>query len=266
MDRLVDKNLSAVSFAPDAQGGTLPSRARTVVIGGGIIGTSAAYHLAELGDDDVLLLDRNILGSGTTWHAAGLASGIRSTPAMTELAAYGIETYKRLGAESGVDVSFNQCGSILLARTPGRMDELRYTAAVARQMGIPAHLITPEEVVKLWPLASTEGLLGGLHQPEDGHVNPGYVAVAFGKLAHERGVTLREGVDVTAIQHRDGTVVGVSTSLGDIECDRVLLAAGLWSRDLAADCGVNLPLYAAEHIHVRTEPIEGADRGPAGSA
>ena len=259
MDRLVDKNLTATVFAPDAQDRNLPAAVRTVVIGGGIIGTSAAYHLAEMGDNDVLLLDRNVIGSGTTWHAAGLASNIRSTPAMTELARYGIETYKRLEEESGIDVSFNQCGSVLLARTPGRMDELKYTAAVARQMGIPAHLLTPAEVGDLWPLASTDGLVGGLHQPEDGHVNPGHVAVAFAKMAYERGAIIREKVAVTAVTHVDGAVTGVTTSLGHVQCERVVLAAGLWSRDLAADCGINLPLYAAEHVHVRTEPVTGAD-------
>ena len=261
MERLVDKNLTATVFAPEAQDRTLPSSVRTVVIGGGIIGASTAYHLAEIGDTDVLLLDRNVIGSGTTWHAAGLVSSIRSTPAMTELAAYGIETYQRLQAESGVDVSFNQCGSLLLARTPGRMDELHYTASVARQLGIPAHLIIPEQVGELWPLASTEGLIGGLHQPEDGHVNPGHVAVAFAKMAHERGVVIRENVQVTAVTHEDGSVTGVTTSLGAVECERVVLAAGLWSRDLATQCGVNLPLYAAEHVHVRTEPVPGAAPG-----
>jgi glycine cleavage system aminomethyltransferase T/glycine/D-amino acid oxidase-like deaminating enzyme len=258
MERLVDKTLTAKMFAPEAGDRTLPTRARTVVIGGGIIGASAAYHLAEQGDS-VLLLDRNVVGSGTTWHAAGLVSSIRSTPALTALAAYGIETYKRMEADSGIDVSFNQCGSLVLARTPGRMDELRYTAAVARQMGLPATLLTPDEVGALWPLASTEGLVGGLHQPEDGSVNPGYAAVAFAKLAHEAGVTIREDVEVTGIVTDGGSVRGVTTTLGDVECERILVAAGLWSRDLAAQCGVTLPLYAAEHVHVRTEPIPGAD-------
>ncbi len=259
MDRLVDRGLTATLFTPAARERTLPSRVRTVVIGAGIVGTSAAYHLAEAGDRDVLLLDRNVVGSGTTWHAAGLASSLRSTPAMTELAAYGIATYQRLQAETGIDVSFNQCGSLLLARTEGRLDELRHTAAVARQMGVPVSLVSPEEVVRRWPLASADRLVGGLLQPEDGHVNPGYVALALAKLAHERGVTIRENVRVTGIRHHDGVVTGVRTDLGDVECERVLLAAGLWTRDLAAMAGASVPLYAAEHVHVRTAPVEGAD-------
>jgi 4-methylaminobutanoate oxidase (formaldehyde-forming) len=259
MDRLVDKNLTAALFAPGVRDRTVPASVRTVVVGAGIIGASAAYHLARIGDSDVLLLDRNVLGSGTTWHAAGLTASVRSTPAMTRLAGYGTETYRRLQAESGVDVSFNQCGSLSLARTAGRMDELRYTASGARQSGVPARLLSPEEAVALWPLASADGLLGALHQPQDGTVNPGHVAAAFAKVAAESGVTIREGVEVTAVRHENGTVSGVSTMLGEVACERVVLAAGLWSRELARACGVNLPLYAAEHVHVRTEPLPGAD-------
>lgn len=259
MERLVDKNLTATVFAPDAQSRDVPARARTVIIGGGIIGASTAYHLAEAGDDDVLLLERNVLGSGTTWHAAGLCSSIRSTPALTELARYGVQEYQRLGEASGMDVSFNQCGSLLLARSEARMDELRYTAAVARQKGIEARLVTPEEIVELWPLTTTEGLFGGLFQPEDGHVNPGHVVLAYAKLAHELGVTIRENVGVLEVLQENGRVVGVRTDLGDVACDRVVIAAGLWSRDLAEKSGVSLPLYAAEHVHVRTAEIEGVN-------
>jgi len=183
MDRLVDKSLTASSFAPDAESRSLPDRVRTVVIGGGIIGASTAYHLAENGDD-VLLLERNVIASGTTWHAAGLASSLRSTAVLTELAGYGVELYRRLQTLSGVDVSFNQCGSLSLARTPGRLDELRYSAALARQLGRAAQLIDAAEAVKLFPLASPDHLLGALHQPDDGYVNPGYVALALAKLAH----------------------------------------------------------------------------------
>ena len=258
MDRLVDTNLSATSFAADAQDRILPTRARTVIIGGGIIGASAAYHLAAAGDSDVLLLDRHILGSGTTWHAAGLTAALRATPVLTDLAGYGVQTYERLQANSGIDVSFTQSGSLLLARTPGRMDEIRYTAALARQKGVPVEFLSPAEVVQRWPLASSERLLGGLLHPMDGYLNPGLAAVALAKLAYEQGVTIREDVEVTGFRQLDGAVVGVHTSLGDVECERVLLAAGLWTRDLAALAGASVPLYAAEHVHVRTAPIDGA--------
>ncbi|MEU6459769.1 FAD-dependent oxidoreductase [Streptomyces sp. NPDC047065] len=261
MERLVDKGLTASVFSPDADSTSLPSRARTVIIGGGIMGSSTAYHLAANGDDDVLVLEHNAITSGTTWHAAGLTSSIRSTPPLTELARYGIETYKQLEAISGIDVSFNQCGSISLARTPERVDELRYTSAVARQMGRPAEFVSPGQVTGLFPLATGDGILGALHQPEDATVNPGHAAAALAKLAHEYGVTIREGVEVTRITHAQSRVTGVDTSLGHVECDRVVLAAGLWSRDLAARSGVSLPVYAAEHVHVRTAPIAGAHPG-----
>ncbi|NYV72760.1 FAD-dependent oxidoreductase [Streptomyces sp. UH6] len=260
MERLVDKALTARSFSAEVAS-PLPPRSRTVIIGGGIVGCSTAYHLAANGDTDVLLVEHNAITSGTTWHAAGLTSSIRSTPALTELAYYGIETYQRLEAASGVDVSFNQCGSISLARTRGRSDELRYSAALARQMGRTAELISPAQVTELFPLAAADGILSALHQPEDAHVNPGHAAAALAKLAHERGVQIREGVEVTRITHDQGVVTGVDTSLGHVECERIVLAAGLWSRDLAARSGVALPVYAAEHMHVRTSPLPGAHPG-----
>jgi glycine cleavage system aminomethyltransferase T/glycine/D-amino acid oxidase-like deaminating enzyme len=261
MDRLVDRSLSAASFAGDSVRAALPPRARTIVIGGGIVGCAAAEQLAAQGDDDVLLLERGTVSNGTTWHAAGLVSSLRSSPAMTELAQFGIETYRSLGERTGIDVSFTPCGSLMLARTPGRMDELRYLAAGARFAGITAELVEPQRVVELWPLASHEQLVGALHLPDDGHVNPGYAALALAALAFERGVAIREHVAVTRLLVDDGRVVGVSTEHGDIECERVLLACGLWTRDLAATAGVSAPLYAAEHIHVRTEPIEGVHSG-----
>lgn len=259
LERLVDQDLSATIFDPEAGSRPVPKRARTVIIGGGIIGASTAYHLAAAGDTDVLLLERNVLGSGTTWHAAGLCSSIRSSAALTDLARYGIQEYRRLEAASGMDVSFNQCGSLLLARTDSRLEELRYTAAIARQKGIDARMLTPEEIVELWPLASADYLVGGFYQPEDGHVNPGHVVLAYAKLAHELGAVVREHIEVVDLLQEDGKVTGVRTAEGDIACERVVLAAGLWSRDLAERAGVNLPLYAAEHVHVRTDAVDGAE-------
>jgi len=256
VDRLLEQDLSASRFGA-AVADALPSGAHTVVVGGGIVGASVSYHLATLGHTDVLLLEDNTIGSGTSWHAAGLVSSVRATPALTELAAYGIDLYRRLGALADVDVSFNQCGSLVLARTTGRMDELRYTRAIARQAGIEAELLPASEVSRLWPLASTEGLYGALRQSLDGHVNPGLATFALAKLAHEGGVAIREGVRVRGLLVDGGAVVGVSTDRGDVPCERVVLAAGLWTRDLAASAGINVPLYAAEHVHVRTAPIPG---------
>ena len=255
MDRLVDRSLGADSFDPTPRGTPPPARVRVVVVGGGLVGASVAYHLALAGESDVLLLERNVLGSGTSWHAAGLVSRGRSTVALSELADYGVDLYARLAGEVDVDVSFTRCGSLALARTPGRRDELCRQHMVAGQLGVEAHLVGPAEVRSLWPLASVDGLVGALHQPGDGHVNPGHAAVALAKGAHLRGVTLRQGVAVEGLRVAGGRVVGVETEAGFVECDRVVLAAGLWTRSLAATVGANVPLYAAEHVHLRTEPL-----------
>jgi 4-methylaminobutanoate oxidase (formaldehyde-forming) len=241
--------------------GSIPSHARVVVIGGGIVGCSVAYHLAELGDRDVLVLEREAVASGTSWHAAGLVVRGRATHVLTELASYGVDLYGALGAETGIDVNLEQPGSLTLARTPGRMEELRYLAAVCRHAGIPAVEIDPERVPELFGLAVADGLAGGVHQPEDGHVNPGLAALALAKGAHARGATIREGVGVHGLRCADGRVTGVLTEHGPIACERVVLACGMWTRDLAASAGATVPLWPAAHVHVRTVPLEGAHPG-----
>ena len=262
MDRLVDNSLTAAQFAGESVRSEPPARARTIVVGAGIIGSAAAHFLADQGDHDVLLLERGVVGNGSTWHAAGLTTSLRSTPPLTELARFGLETYRTLQERTGVDVSFVSNGSVMLARTPGREDELRYFADGARLAGVPAEMLRPNQVRDLWPLASSDQLLGALHLPEDGHVNPGYAALALAQLAFQAGVTIRENIAVTEVLTEHGRVVGVATDRGNIECDRVLLACGLWTRDLAATCGVSAPLYAAEHMHVRTAHVAGADSLP----
>jgi 4-methylaminobutanoate oxidase (formaldehyde-forming) len=258
MERIADRTVSVEQTCGDTRG-PVPERAATVVVGGGIVGASIAFHLSRLGHTDVVVLERNTAASGTTWHAAGLASSVRSSAALTGLARYSVDFYTTLEAESGVDVSFNQCGSLIVARTPGRADELRYTDAIARHAGIDTRLVPPSEVPDLWPLATADGLESALVQPLDGQLNPGHAAVAMLALAHAAGVQVREGVDVVDVQTANGRVTSVVTDQGEIACERVVLACGLWTRDLAARCGANVPLYAAEHVHVRTEPIAGAD-------
>ncbi len=258
MDRLVDRQLGADACGIEAAGAELPDRVRVVVVGGGLVGAAVAYHLTLMGETDVLLLERNVLGSGTSWHAAGLVSRGRSSVALSELASYGVDCYARLQEETGIDVSFNQCGSLAVARTPGRWDELCRQQMVVGQLGVEAHLVTPEDVHRIWPLARPDGLVGGLHQPQDGHVNPGHAALALCRAAHVRGVAVREGVPVVGVRVQDATVAGVETGRGFVAAEHVVLAAGLWTRDLAATAGANVPLYAAEHVHARTAPIEGA--------
>ncbi|MFD1210709.1 FAD-dependent oxidoreductase [Arthrobacter sp. GCM10027362] len=257
MDRLVDRTISAAVFT-DTSTEPLPQRVRTVVVGGGIVGASIAYHLTLAGESDVLLLESNVLGSGTTWHAAGLVTGARSSAPMTGLAKYGLEVYRELEQISGVDISFRPSGSLNIARTPGRLDEILYARDVAEQQGVRTEMLDEKRFKEVWPLASTEGVLGSMLLPDDGYLNPGYAALAFAKMAYQRGAQIREHVAVDRILHDEGTVTGVETSRGTVCCDRVVLACGLWTRDLAATAGVTVPLYPAEHVHVRTEQIEGA--------
>lgn len=261
MDRLVDRDLGAHACGITSVRAPLPAGARTVVVGSGLVGAAVAYHLALLGESDVLLLERDVVGSGTSWHAAGLVSRGRGSVALSELAGYGVDCYAGLQAETGVDVSFNQCGSLAVARTPGRWDELCRQHMVVHQLGVESHLVGPDDVRRLWPLAVPDGLVGGFHQPQDGHVNPGHAAMALCRAAHARGVAVREGVRVDGVRVADGTVVGLETSQGFVAADHVVLAAGLWTRGLAATAGANVPLYPAEHVHVRTVPLDGADPG-----
>lgn len=262
-ERLLDDSITATTFDSDAVEGALPSRAKIVVIGGGIVGASTAMHLAEAGETDVLLLERAKIAAGTSWHAAGLLARVRGSHAMTELANYGVDRYAGLEAQTGVPIGFNQNGSLTLARQPGRVEEMKAAAAIGRHHGIASELLSADQVVEQWPLASTEGVLGGLLMPGDGTLNPGWAALAFAKAAHDGGVTIREGVRVEALltegQGGGRRVTGVRTEEGHvIEADQVALCGGLWTRDLAALAGVSVPLYAAEHVHVTSAPVEGA--------
>lgn len=257
-EALLDDSISATRFAPEARDEDLPGRVRVVVIGAGVAGSSVAYHLAGMGVSDVLVLERRRIASGTSWHAAGLLARVRGSHPMTELAGYGVDAYSRLEAETGVPIGYHRSGSLTLAQTPARMDEIAYTAAMAHHHGVEANIIAPEAVAGLWPLASTDALLGGLHQPGDASVNPGWAALALAKGAHDRGVRIREGIRVDRIFTSGDAVAGVQTERGIVECETVVACCGLWTRDLAASVGASVPLYAAEHVHVTTGPVEGA--------
>ncbi|MGO1544432.1 MAG: GcvT family protein [Gulosibacter sp.] len=257
MERMVDRTVSAAAFNDEADA-ALPTHADVVVVGGGIIGSSIAYHLNQLGRKDVLLLEANVLASGTTWHAAGLVNTARGTVALSELSKYGAEFYAELEERSGIDVSFQRSGSISIARTPGRVDELRYTQDVADHLGIPTEYLSLERLQELWPIASTDGVLGALRMNDDAYLNPGWASIAIAKLAHEAGTRIREHAPVTELLETDGRITGVVTERGTVHANTVVLASGLWTRDLAAQLGVPIPLYAAEHVHVRSNELDGA--------
>lgn len=254
MDLLADRSLSASTFRAVAPT-NLPESASIVIVGGGIIGSSIACHLARLGHKGVLLVERNVLTSGTTWHAAGLIANARGSIALTGLAKYGASFYSTLHSDTGIDIGYSTPGSISLARTDARVDELTHAADIARHCGVQAELLSPEEIAKLWPLASMEAVASGLYFPDDGFVNPGYASLAMAQQAHLSGVEIHENVSVKEIVTRDGRVIGIRTTTGEVSADVVVLASGLWSRELAATAGVHLALFAAEHVHVRSEPL-----------
>jgi glycine cleavage system aminomethyltransferase T/glycine/D-amino acid oxidase-like deaminating enzyme len=237
-----------------------PDRARVVVIGGGIIGTSVAYHLAHAGLTDVVLLERDRLTSGTTWHAAGLMATFGSTSqTSTELRIYTRDLYSRLEAETGLATGLKQVGLIELAIEPGRLEEYRRVAAFNRLCGVEVHEISPRQVAELFPLARVEDVLAGFYIPADGRVNPVDVTMSLAKGARMRGVRIIEGVPVTGFCHDRSAVTGVRTPQGDIEAEYVVNCAGMWARQLGELAGVTIPLQAAEHYYLLTEPIEGVD-------
>ncbi len=236
----------------------LPGRARVVVVGGGIIGCSVAYHLAHMGWKDVVLLERDRLTSGTTWHAAGLMVTFGSTSeTSTEMRKYTRDLYARLEAETGLATGFKPVGFIEVAADADRLEEYRRVSAFNRYCGVDVHEISPSQVRELFPLARTDDLLAGFYVKEDGRVNPVDVTMSLAKGARMKGVTILEGVPATEILHERGAVTGVRTPLGDIEAEYVVNCAGMWARQLGAKAGVNIPLQSAEHYYLITEKMPG---------
>jgi glycine cleavage system aminomethyltransferase T/glycine/D-amino acid oxidase-like deaminating enzyme len=239
----------------------LPTRARVVVVGGGVIGTSTAYHLCALGWSDVLLLEQGTLSCGTTWHAAGLVGQLRASESGTRLVQRSGELYARLEAETGLSAGYRQCGGVIVARTPDRMTQLRRTAATAAAYGLECSMMSPAEALERWPVMQVEDLLGAIWLPGDGTANPTDLTVALAKGARMRGARIQEHTRVVDVLTEDGAVTGVRTDRGDVEAEVVVNCAGQWAGQLGRMAGVSVPLHSCEHFYVVTDQIDGVGSG-----
>ena len=235
----------------------LPTHAQVVVIGGGIIGCSTAYHLARDHGADVLLIEQGRLTSGTTWHAAGLVGQLRSSASITRVLKYSVELYKGLAAETGLETGWKMTGCLRLATTPDRWTEYRRLATTAKSFGMEMHLISPDEVKRMWPLMDTSDLIGASWLPTDGQASPSDITQSLAKGARMRGVRIAEGVRVTGFEQTGDRITAVRTTDGTVACDVVVNCAGQWARQVGAMVGVNVPLQPVKHQYIVTERIEG---------
>lgn len=235
----------------------VPSRASTVIIGGGIIGLSVAYHLARAGQKEVILLERRQLTCGTTWHAAGLVTQLRATENMARMAQYTATLFEQLTRETGQETGFQQCGSVTLATTPHRLEELKRGASMGRSFGLEVDIIGRDRVAELFPGINVDDVVGAAWIPSDGKTNPVDTARAYAAGARLHGATIIENAEVTKILVKDGRAVGVETHETQVDCANVVLCGGMWSRELARSVGVTVPLHAAEHFYVVTESMPG---------
>lgn len=253
---------SGLSVPHRLQGGialptSIPEKARLVIVGGGIVGCSIAYHLTKLGWSDVVLLEREKLTCGTTWHAAGLVGQLRATSNLTRMAQYTADLYAGLEAETGQATGFKQNGSLSIASNEGRLEELKRGASMARTFGLEVEVVDPAEIKARWPMIDESDLLGGVFLPKDGQTNPTDTTMALAKGARAGGAKVLEGVKVIDIQVQNGRATGVETEGGLIQADYVVISAGMWSREIGRLRGVNIPLQACEHFYIVTEEIDG---------
>ena len=231
--------------------------ARVVIVGGGIVGASVAYHLTQLGWRDVVLLEQGSLSCGTTWHAAGLVGQLRSSSNFTQLIRYSADLYSRLEAETGQATGWKRCGSVSVARTAERMIQLKRNAAMATAYGVEAHVISLDDAAARYPLMRIDDLVGAVWIPGDGKANPADITQALARGARAGGARLMEGVKVTGVNVARGAVAGVETSAGPIATEILVNCAGMWARELGRLSGVTIPLHACEHMYIVTQPIEG---------
>ena len=234
----------------------LPKSAKVVVIGGGVAGCSVAYHLAKFGWKDTILLERDQLTSGTTWHAAGLVGQLGATATITKLRKYSLNLYKELEEKTGLSTGLKQNGAITVASTPERLQELLRQATSAQLFDVNVEVLDKKKVKELYPVINDQDILGGVHMPEDGQADPVGVTNVLAKAAKMEGVKFFEKTPVTKILVKNKKIVGVETAQGKIDCEYVVLATGMWSRQIGEDIGVSIPLYPNEHFYIITEPMK----------
>lgn len=239
----------------------LPTHAKVVIIGGGIIGCATAYHLAKLGIKDVVLVERKELTCGTTWAAAGLVYGLRGTPQMVEMTRYGAELYQELGNDTGHPTGFVKTGCINISTNEERRQELDVLRSIADSLGVENIEIDMDELRERWPLLNTDGVLTAFYMPNDGVVNPVDTAMSLAAGARAGGVRICEDTDVLDFEMKNGRVTALNTSRGDIRCESTVLCTGMWSRELGRKLGISVPIHACEHWHFVTLPIEGVYKG-----
>ncbi len=233
-----------------------PSSAKVVVIGGGVAGTSCAYHLAKFGWKDIVLLERDQLTSGTTWHAAGLIGQLGATSTITKLRKYSLDLYKELEKKTGLSTGLKQNGAITVASSKERMQELLRQATTAQLSNVEVEVLNQQRIKELYPVVKNEDLVGGVYMPKDGQADPVGVTNVLAKAAKMLGVQIFESTPVKKILLKNKRICGVETNQGKIDCEYVVLATGMWSRQIGEDIGVSVPLYPNEHFYVITEPMK----------
>ncbi len=239
---------------------SISQNASAVIIGGGVAGCSVAYHLAKYGWKDVVLVERDQLTSGTTWHAAGLIGQLGASAPITKLRKYSLDLYKELEVKTGLSTGLKQNGAISIATTKSRYQELLRQASTAKLFNVEVNVLNNHEIKQLYPIINDEDIIGGVHTPLDGQADPVGVTNVLAKAARMEGVTVIEKCPVKKILVRNGKIVGVDTHQGKIDCKYIVLASGMWSRQIAGDVGVSVPLYPDEHFYIITEPIEGINK------
>lgn len=238
---------------------SLPPHAAVVVIGGGVMGCSTLYHLAKAGVGDAILLERNQMTSGTTWHSAAQVRALRSTRNLTDLIKYSIDLYARLEAETGQQTGWINKGSLSIATNPERMVHIRRQASLATLFGVEAQAVSKEEALEYWPLMNADDVIGAVWSPDDGRVSPSDLCAALVKGAKSGGAKIFEETGVTGILTEAGKIVGVETTCGTVMCDAIALCTGLWSKETAAMAGCQIPVWPCEHFYLLTKPIPGIE-------